>query len=259
MKDLSKISGLPIKLEDIGLVFDQEEFPVEPKTRTLTEARDVYLDKEAEDRDLYFMYRYFEGEKESEKFENSKLEYDLTVFNPGKVGKEFIKTSGHYHGYVPGTELSYPEVYEVIEGEIEYLLQTRPDNEGTVDVIIVSAKPGEKVVVPPGCGHISVNKGKGIAVSSNLQFRDLPATADYEAIKTYSGGALFLTDKGWENNEQYKIRSLRNVTPREKFEWGLEKGKPLYTSFTEDPSKFDFLVHPQNYDFSDVFADKEDF
>jgi glucose-6-phosphate isomerase len=160
---------------------------------------------------------------------------------------------------VPGTEITYPEVYEVIDGEIEYLLQTRPDAEGNVDVIVVSAVAGDKVIVPPNYGHISINKGESIAVSSNLQFRDLPATADYEVLKTFGGGALYLTDSGWENNSQYTVRSLRKVTPRDKFEWGIEKGKPLYTSFTESPEKFDFLVHPQNYDFSDVFADKEDF
>lgn len=259
MKDLSQISGINIKLEDIGLVFDQENFPTEPKTRMLDEAKEVYQEKNAEDRELYWMYRYFEGADKEDLFEKHKLEYDITVLSAGKVGEEFIKTAGHYHGYVPGTEITYPEVYEVLKGEIEYLLQTRPDADGNVDVVVVSTEVGDKVVVPPNYGHVSINKGKTVAVSSNLQYIDLPASADYETFETYAGGALFLTDSGWENNKEYTIRSLRKVTPREKFEWGLEKEKPLYTSFTENPEKFDFLVNPQNYDFSDVFADKKDF
>jgi glucose-6-phosphate isomerase, archaeal len=257
MKDLSQISGIGIKLEDIGLVFDQENFPVEPKTRMYSEAKDVYVEKEAQEQELYYMYRYFEGNDQEGLFEKNKLEYDVTVLKAGLVGHEYIKTSGHYHGYVPGTEITYPEVYEVIEGEIEYLLQTHPDAEGNVDVVVVSAQAGDKVVVPPNYGHISINKGADIAVSSNLQFRDLPATADYETLKTYLGGALFLTDKGWENNDQYNIRSLKKVTPREKFEWGLQKDKPLYTSFIESPEKFDFLVNPQNYDFKDVWSERQ--
>lgn len=259
MKDLSTIAGINIKLEDIGLVFDQENFPVEPKTRTYAEARDVYIEKGDEDKELYWMYRYFEGEDKEDLFEKHQLEYDITVLSAGKVGTEFIKTAGHYHSYVPGTEITYPEVYEVIEGEIEYLLQTHPDADGNVDVIIVTAQVGDKVVVPPNYGHISINKGSDLAVSSNLQFIDLPASANYEVLKTYNGGALYLTDNGWENNSQYTVNSLRNVVPREKFEWGLQKDKPLYTSFTESPEKFDFLVHPDKYDFSDIFADKEDF
>jgi glucose-6-phosphate isomerase len=255
VKDLSKIAGINIKLEDVGLVFDQENFPVEPKTRTYAEVKDVYLDKDAEDQDLYFMYRYFEGVDTEGIFDQNQVEYDLTVLNPGKIGEEYIKTAGHFHGYVPGTEISYPEVYEVIEGQIQYLLQTRPDAEGNVDVVIVTAAPGEKVVVPPNYGHVSVNFGPTVAVSANLQYRDLPASADYEAFKAYSGGAMFLTASGWQKNDQYKVKSVRQVRPKEKPEWGLTKSKPLYASFLEDPKKFDFLVHPQRYDFSDVWDD----
>jgi oxalate decarboxylase/phosphoglucose isomerase-like protein (cupin superfamily) len=125
MIDLKAIAGIDIKLEDIGLTYDQGDFPVEPKTRTYEEAKDVYLTKGSENKDLYYMYRYFEKTADSEKFEKADSEYDITVIEPGMIGPEYIKTAGHYHGYVPGTELTYPEVYEVISGQIEYLIQTK--------------------------------------------------------------------------------------------------------------------------------------
>lgn len=259
MKDFKTISGLDIKMEDIGLTYNQNVFAVEPKARMYDEAREVYLEKGADEQELYWMYRYFEANEDSDKFESSQVEYDITVIKNGNIGPELIKTAGHYHAYVPGTQITYPEVYEVIEGEIEYLLQTKPDSEGNVDVVIVSAKKGDKVVVPPNFGHISVNIGSNYCVSSNLQKRDLPAGADYESFKVNNGGALYRTANSWENNMNYNVKTLRKVTPREKSEWGLSKVKPLYTSFIESPEKFKFLTEPQNYNFSDVWADKEDF
>lgn len=255
MKDFKERAGIEIKFEDIGLVYNQNEFPVEQKTRTFAEAKEVYQVKNAEDRDLYYMYRYFEGITEAQKFVDNDVEYDITVLAPGKVGEEFIKTAGHYHGYVPNTNLSYPEVYEVIDGEIEYLLQTKPDAEDNVDVVIVLAKAGEKVVVPPNYGHVSINVCNDFSVSSNLQKRDLPATADYETFKVYEGGAVYRTEQGWQNNPQYNIRSIKKVTPKEKPEWGLTKETPLYVSFTNSPEKFKFLTEPQNFNFSDVWLE----
>lgn len=259
MKDLKDIAGINIKLEDVGLVYDQDEFPVEAKARTYEEAKDVYLEKEAEEQELYWMYRYFEREEDEEKFNEAGLEYDITVLKNGKVGPELIKTAGHYHGYVAGTDLTYPEVYEVIEGEIEYLIQTKPDAEGNTDVVIIKAQAGDKVVVPPKYGHISINVGSCFAVSSNLQKQDLPATADYESFRVNNGGALFRSDAGWDQNHSYQIRSLKKVTPREKYEWGLEKNKGLYISFLENPEKFKWLNEPQNYDFSDLWNEEKDF
>jgi glucose-6-phosphate isomerase len=253
MKDYKEISGLDIKLEDIGLVYDQNVFGIEPKTRTYEEAKDVYLEKGAEEKDLYYMYRYMEKSSDSDIFEENKVEYDVTVINAGTIGPELIKTAGHYHGYVPDTEITYPEIYEVIDGSIDYLLQTKPDTEGNVDVVIVQAKAGDKVIVPPNYGHISVNVGTETAVSSNLQFRDLPATADYESFKVNNGGALYRIDSGWENNLNYKIKTLRKVMPKDKPDWGIIKGKPLYSSFIESPEKFRYLSSPQEFDFSDIW------
>jgi glucose-6-phosphate isomerase len=256
MKDLEKESGLNIKLNDNQLVYDEHVFETEPKPRTYEEAKDVYLEKSAPDQVLYNMYRYFEAEKDAPTFEESKAEYDITIIRPGKIGPEPIKTVGHYHAEVPGTDITYPEVYEVIEGEITYLLQTMPDAEQNVDVVIIEAKVGDKIVVPPGYGHVSINRGNVTAVSSNIQRRDLPASANYDAIKETNGAALYFTGVEWTENYNYKVRSLKHVTPLAKAEFGLSKDKPLYTSFISDPKKYEWLTEPQNYDFSDIWSEK---
>lgn len=255
IKDLREQSGIDIKLESTGLVYDQNMFPVEPKVRLFDDAKQVYLSEEAPESELYYMYRYFEAVQDVHVFADWDVEYDITAINSGLVGSEYIKTVGHYHSYVPNSTLTYPEVYEVIAGKIEYLLQTKPDMEGNVDVILVEAVAGDKVVVPPGYGHISVNVGDDVAVSSNIQKRDLPASSDYGSFENFKGGALYRKNSGWENNPAYKIRSIKRVAPKEKPDWGLEKDVPLYHSFVQNPGKFSYITNPKEYDFSGVFEE----
>ena len=255
MKDLRAISGLDLKLNNFKLIYNNEIYSVEPKPREYTEAIPVYLKKDDYKQMLYWMYRYFEAKKDRKTFDKKELEYDLTVMKSGQIGEEFIKTVGHYHARVNKTEITYPEVYEVVEGKIEYLLQTMPDKKGKVDVILVQAEEGDKVVVPPGYGHISINVGNDVAVSSNLQKADLPAGADYSFFQEHEGGAFYRSDKGLESNPRYKINKLRVVKPLERADLGLKKTQPLYSSFLKNPEIFDYLVNPQKYDFTNLFED----
>lgn len=255
MKDLKVVSGLDIQLNQFKLIYDNEQYVTEPKPREYTEAVPVYLKKDDHKQMLYWMYRYFEAEKDKSLFEKNKLEYDITVIKNGLIGTEYVKTVGHYHDNVSGQDVTYPEVYEVIEGNIEYLLQSKPDKKGQFDCILVQAEAGDKVVVPPNYGHISINVGEDVAVSSNMQKMDLPAGADYDFYEKKEGGAFYRTENGLDANPKYKISNLRIVKPKEKPGFGLTKDKPLYLSFLETPEKFDFLVHPQKCDFSDLFED----
>ncbi|MDD3481211.1 MAG: glucose-6-phosphate isomerase family protein [Patescibacteria group bacterium] len=257
MEDIKDKSGLKIELSGSKLLYDKEDFQVEPAVRLFADAEKVYQDKTDGKEELYYMYRYFERDTDKDKFVKSDTEYDITVINPGKVGEEYIKTKGHYHALVPGTDISYPEVYEVIKGEVEYLIQTKPNDKKETNVVIITAKEGEKIIVPPGYGHISINTTERPGVESNLQKRDLPAGADYGGFEYYHGGAMYRTEEGWIKNPEYVIRSVRYVSPKEKPEWGLTKDKPLYTSFIETPEKFDFIVRPQNYDFSDIWLESK--
>jgi len=253
MKSLKKISGLDIGLDGERLVYGGE-FEVQPQARLFLEAEKVYRSSYGDPRkELYHMYRYFEKPSDKKTFEKADVEYDITVIGPGKIGDEYIKTKGHYHALVPKTEISYPEVYEVIEGRIEYLVQKRPNDKKETEVVIIRAEPGDKVIVPPGYGHVSVNVGREAAVSSNLQKRDLPAGADYGGFEYFRGGALYRTEKGWEENLEYLVKTTGYALPKEKPEWGLVKDSSLYESFAAYPEKFGFLTRPQDYDFSDIW------
>ena len=131
----------------------------DPDIRHLFDMTDVIFDQPwlagAEDFDLYFMFRdLYLSRADKEKLLAQGLRYDITIIPPAMLGKEYIKTAGHYHPLVPGGAVTYPELYEVLEGEALYLLQSEDHS----DVAVVHASAGDKVLVPPGYGHVSINR-----------------------------------------------------------------------------------------------------
>src|SRR5690606_42153599 len=98
--------------------------------RKLHDMEDVMFDKEwfeeteVRDQDVYYMFRdLVKNGSDLETIKAHHLRYDITIIPSGMLGSEYIKTVGHYHPRVPGTDTSYPEIYQVLEGSATYLLQ----------------------------------------------------------------------------------------------------------------------------------------
>lgn len=250
MKDLLKFFGAEIEVAENKLVYDKADYrSADDWEKTLEAGSYAYKNLESDLKTLYFGARYMEKTVDEDLIKTHDLMIDATVINPGKVGEEYVKTVGHYHGIIPGLIISYPEVYEPVSGRFEYLLQSTPDSAGKVDVIWVLAEPGEKVIMPPNWGHVSMNVGNEPALEIDVQKRDNPDASDYSLFKENRGGAFYRTGAGLEANDNYQVNSIRIVRPKEKPEWGIVKNKSLYQSVIESPDKFGFLVHPQNYNF----------
>ena len=247
-------------IADNKLVYEKQDYqPATTWSKPLVDGSYAYQNADSKIDPLYFGARYFEKTKDEQLFLDNDFMADLTVLNPGKVGKEFVKTVGHYHTYVEGTKIAYPEAYQAVSGGIEYLLQSEPDKDNKVSALWVIAEPGDIVVMPPNYGHVSMNVGSEPAVEVDLQKRDNPNFSDYSVFKNNVGGALYRTGEGLTKNPNYKIESLRIVKPLAKPEWGIVMGKPLYTSFVENPEKFKWLLEPQKYEFNldELFEDVE--
>jgi glucose-6-phosphate isomerase len=61
------------------------------------------------------------------------------------MGLEFVKTYGHYHPRVnPKLRYTYPEIYEVLDGDARYLVQRAQNEESVDDVVLVKATRGDK-------------------------------------------------------------------------------------------------------------------
>ncbi|MDR7439844.1 MAG: glucose-6-phosphate isomerase family protein [Armatimonadota bacterium] len=98
------------------------------------------------------------------------LAYGITVLYPGRVGREYFMTRGHFH-----SQRETAEVYVPLRGEGVLVLQ---DAEGRYRVEVL--RQGAVVYVPPGWAHRSVNTGPEPLVF----FYVYPAHAghDYETI-----------------------------------------------------------------------------
>lgn len=253
MIDLREKAFLNLQTEDNQLFFGEGVTSVTPAVRTLEDARYSLYDRKAEGPEiLYWMYREVARLADLELLQKLGLIFDVTIIRPGRVGREYIKTVGHYHSTKPGTNVAYPEVYEVLSGEATFLLQRSTDTPGRVDdVVVVTAHPGDKVVMPPGYGHITIN-----ATDEYLVMTDMVAVANssvYGDIKRLQGGAYFHIKEGeeaWVRNRKYTATpSLRRLASRDYPEFQLFGDQPMYKLILERPDAFRFLTHPEEFTF----------
>lgn len=161
MPDLTKLVGLNTMLGlSNRLNFGEEVTYEKMSIRTFADLKSVAADQtlDLNDDPAYFMYRNVKRKGDESKVKNRGLRFDLTVVPPAMIGKEYVKTSGHYHPKKPGTAYSYPELYFVISGQATYLLQKRGVGEAVDGVILVRAPAGTPVVMPPDYGHVTINE-----------------------------------------------------------------------------------------------------
>jgi glucose-6-phosphate isomerase len=127
---------------------------------------------------------------------------NITVWEPGKIGTEYIKTYGHYHiGQLD-------ETYWILMGDGVVLQQKlvsegeamQPERVEFFRAIVV--KPGDSVYMPPGHGHLVANIGTTYLVTADdspVDFGDkdpvsMPGHADYEMVKTMRGFAYYVVE-----------------------------------------------------------------
>ncbi|MFZ3383798.1 MAG: glucose-6-phosphate isomerase family protein [Candidatus Methanoperedens sp.] len=222
---------------------------VKPGIRRLFDMKDVIYDREwlskAENSELYYMYRELSlSKKDASAMKEHGLRYDITIIPPRMLGCEFVKTAGHYHPLVPGTQITYPEIYEVLGGEATYILQ-KPDNEGINDVILVKADAGDKVIIPPGYGHLTINASNKVLKMANWVAREFESI--YQPIKEKGGGAYFILDKGMVKNPRYEhVPEIKPGKPANLKEIGLQKSKEMY-GLVQDLKTLEFLTKPHEY------------
>ena len=230
-----------------------------PEVRTLKEMEEVLFNKRflanaSMDMELYYMFRdVSKNEADANKIAKLGLRYDITIIPPNNLGVEFVKTVGHYHPCPAGSKRTYPEVYEVLEGEAHYLLQKREGEgrgiEKITDVIVVKAKKGDKVIAPPDYGHVTINPSESTLKMANWVARTFSSI--YEPIKQRKGAAYFeLTYGEFIKNDTYEdVPDIRFLQPEETWPKDLELGKEdaaMYDLLRE-PEKLEFLTRPDGW------------
>lgn len=220
---------------------------VKPRVRMLFDMEEVIYDREwllgAENIELYYMYRELSLSKnDALVMKEHNLRYDITIMPPRMLGCEFVKTAGHYHPEVPGTDTTYPEMYEVLSGEAHYLMQ-KPDGDGIEDVVLIKAGEGDKVIIPPGYGHLTINASNRVLKMANWVARDFESL--YSPMKEKGGGAYFFLDTGMVKNPRYgSVPGIRMLKPAGIK--GLQKSHEMY-GLVKDIRKLEFLTKPHEY------------
>lgn len=251
----------------LGIALDSQTYAIkwsegisagETKPRTFAEMKEYIREPAARPtRDpLYFMHRDVAHSKDRDEIRARHLRYDITVIPPGCfVGerREFMRTAGHYHSLKPGTKATYPEVYEVISGRAYWLLQ-RPYAAGPErleEIYAIEGGPGEKALILPGFGHLTINVSNIPLVLAN--WIDARCASDYGPYRRLRGGGYWLLEGSspatveFEKNANYaSVAELKKLRPKEITEWELIESQPLY-SLVDRITKLGFLNSPENY------------
>src|SRR3989338_3234016 len=257
MEDLSKASGLEFKLDakKHSLILGKDLNKVKPVVRRLKEMKEVLVRKDiTKPAELYYMYRDLRENKDEFDIRKNKLRYDVTIIRPDRLGNEFMKTAGHYH---PG---DFGELYEVLSGSAWCLLQKRNAGDERIieDVILVKAETGDKIVIPPGYGHILINITGDYLVTSNWVSAEF--SSEYELYEKAGGAAYYIFEDSlgerFEVNPYFKkVPRIRMAKPAKEIKkFGLLSGVPMYPLLYKEAGKLDFLNNPLKYDYSDVFV-----
>lgn len=142
---------------------------------------------------------------------------NITVWEPGTVSGEYIKTYGHYHV----GQLS--ETYWITFGEGIALLQKLAEDENgkmiadTVEEFqAMVVEPGQEIFMPEKFGHLLVNTGSTYFVTADdspVDFEEkdptsFPGHADYLPVKEMQGFAYYVVESNGKpalkRNPRYK-------------------------------------------------------
>ena len=224
---------------------------VKPDVRKLDDMKEVIYDGKWLETtgvtDLYYMYRdLYYSNRDHALIQENDLRYDITIIPPSNMGLEYVKTAGHYHPLITGTDYTYPEIYEVLTGVAHYLLQ-KSENSKVTDVILVEANEGDKVIVPPNYGHVTINPSNKELKMSNWVSNQFSSI--YDPYRECRGAAYFeLNEDRLIKNENYQdIPEIRHLKPTNISELGYYKNKEMY-GLIRDHEKLEYLNKPQEYE-----------
>ncbi len=174
------------------------------------------------------------------------LGYGAVVYNHGSLGREFLRSQGHVHSVSPETGVGYSELYEFWYGSGLVYMQSSAEAE-VDDVIVVEAGPGEKVAIPPGWAHATVNIGDDPMVFGAVYAPG--AELLYEPLRRRRGTAHYvLADGTLEANPAYRrVPKARRQSPHAFPGLGIAPGQPALVALAQDEGCLDFVSRPEAF------------
>ncbi|MHA1852198.1 MAG: glucose-6-phosphate isomerase family protein [Candidatus Heimdallarchaeaceae archaeon] len=250
VRDLREYVGLPIRLSDKGLEKEENIVSIKnEKTYTGKELQIVTLDEIEDDIKESVIYKVYEDVRAVEHKEMWKeVRFDIVVIWPRRLGKEYGKIIGYYRS-IADNGYHYPEIYQVVEGYAEFLLQQPGEkHEKVKKVVTIRAQKQELIVIPPAYGVTIINPTTEKAVLSRIRARDAEEiTKEYERTK---GECYYRIEKGkWIPNKNYEeLPMLRLEEPQNKWKI-MKRGIPIYEAQIYNPKTTETLVYPDPTEF----------
>ena len=246
MIDLGRFAGFPVDLDPraLTLTFGPGIATAPVTVRRLDEVRPFLRDPQATGPDhLYTIYMDIRVPESVAARQSLGLGYGAVVTNHGSLGGEALRSQGHVHSAPEATGVAYSEIYEFWHGRGLVYMQDRatPDVE---DVIVIEAGPGDKVVIPPGWAHATVNVGDGPMAFGAVYA--LEAQLLYEPLRKLQGTAHYvLADGTLEPNPRYRsVPPARRKLPHEIPEHGIGHGRPALSG---EPGLLELVSRPERY------------
>lgn len=252
-QDLSQQMGYKVIFDPETLEVETDErFSFRLEHRKAKALMDVLIDPESVDPEEVLYTVHWAKESPPERKKKLKL-FDLAgdgflIIPPRRIGREYIKTRGHYHPPIPGTKYGFPELFGCAYGEILILMQHRnPSNLDELDdVVLVKLTPGFQIVNPPGYSHIFINATQqpwfgtdGLVATT---FKPVP-----DAITERKGAAYYIVVDG----DGYKIEpnpNYKNAPPIRHIDSNTDlQGTPFEPPYPGVPVWKTYQEHPEDY------------
>jgi glucose-6-phosphate isomerase len=115
----------------------------------LSKLRELFQDRQAVDKEVVRLHDPIVYEVSEYRKQGSDIFFGTTTMSPGRVGREYYMTRGHFH-----ERAEMAEVYYTQHGEGILLLESSDGQSVTVEM-----RPGSCAFIPPGWAHRSINTG----------------------------------------------------------------------------------------------------
>jgi glucose-6-phosphate isomerase len=249
---LREYLGLPIESTEEMIQYNSNE--VDVKKIRIYRVKDLlpftmkqdWESKETE-KEVFRVYEEIKKTEDKEFWDN--IRFDLIVVSSGNLGEEFVKTIGYYRSYADN-EYRYPEIYQLVEGYAEFVLQQQGENHAKIkDVIMIRTQKQDLVAIPPSYGVTIINPSQKKTILARIRAADAEELSD--DYKKSRGECYYKIKAGrWEYNNNYEeIPELRLGEPQNTWK-SMKKGIPIYASYMYNPKRYDSLIEPDPAEFT---------
>ena len=183
------------------------------------------------------IYQHLCPQSDARLWQRAGLRYGMTVLRPGCLGREWVKTAGHYRS--PASV----EMMEIVLGSGIVLVQTPAPDGGLEQVTCVKLQSRSVVVIPPRSARVLVNTGTGNLAVGHVASGTV--RAEHEELARHRGAAYYLGPDGARPNPHYLDLPPLRTTEVDRLPL-IRLGRPLLGKWTTRTDLYgDLLKNPE--------------